>query len=118
MLVKTQCFSQVSPIPNLREKGLNYESFVISQFNYCPLVWMFCSTRNNTLVNSIHERALRIAFNHYSLNFTKLLPIDGSLTIHQLNIQNLLIEIFKTLNSLNPDLMKELFLTHTSMYNL
>ena len=32
--------------------------FVISQFQYCPLAWMFHSKHLNNKINKIHERAL------------------------------------------------------------
>ena len=33
-----------------------------SQFNYCPLVWMFCSRQPNNLINREHERGLRLTY--------------------------------------------------------
>ena len=35
-------------------------SFIQSQFNYCPLVWMFHDRTTKSKLNSIHERALRL----------------------------------------------------------
>ena len=35
-----------------------YNAMIKSQFNYCPLVWMFCSRKSNNLVNEAQERAL------------------------------------------------------------
>ena len=63
---------------------------------------MYCQRQSNTLINKIHERALRIAYNNYVSSFETLLEKDGSLSIHQRNIQSLTIEIFKTNNDLNP----------------
>ena len=37
-------------------------AFVMSQFSYCPLIWMFHDRRVNAKINHIHERALRIAY--------------------------------------------------------
>ena len=84
-------------------------SFVISQFKYCPIIWIYCQRQSNTLINKIHERALRIAYNDYVSSFETLLEKDGSLSTHQRNIQSLAIEIFKTNNDLNPTFMKEIF---------
>ena len=61
------------------------------------------------MINKIHERALRIAYNNYILDFDSLLEKDNSVTIHQRNIQTLTLEIYKTLNNLNPDFTKEVF---------
>ena len=99
------------------KRKLLMNSFVISQFNYCPIIWMYCQRQSNTLINKIHERALRIAYNDYVCSFETLLEKDGSLSIHQRNIQSLAIEIFKTNNDLNPNFMKEIFRPVNHNYN-
>ena len=50
-------------------------------------------------------------------SFETLLEKDGSLSIHQRNIQSLAIEIFKTNNDLNPTFMKEIFRPVNHNYN-
>ena len=45
------------------------KSFIISQFNYYPLVWMIHNRGLNNKINYIHERALRIVYDHYSSQF-------------------------------------------------
>ena len=72
------------------------KTFVISQFNYCPITWMYCQRKSNNLINKIHKRVLRIAYNDYTSDFDNLLSRDDSVTIHQRNIQALAIEIHKT----------------------
>ena len=37
-------------------------SFILSQFNYCCLVWMFCSKTLQNKINQIQKRALRIVY--------------------------------------------------------
>ena len=40
-------------------------SFFNSQFNYCPLVWMFHSRSIKNRINRLHERVLRIVYNDF-----------------------------------------------------
>ena len=94
------------------------KSFVISQFNYCPIVWMYCQRKSNNLINRIHERALLIAYNDYKSNFNQLLDKNNSVTIHHRNIQALATEIYKTLNNLNPIFMREIFSSKTHNYSI
>ena len=49
----------------------------------------------NNEINHIHERALHIVCHDYSSSFEDLLNKDKSVTIHQRNLQQLAIEIFK-----------------------
>ena len=93
-------------------------AFVISQFQYCPLVWMFHSRHLNNKINRIHERALRIAYKDYESSFNTLLGKDDSVSIHAKNLQTLLIEMFKTKENINPPFMREIFCERTVTYNL
>ena len=70
---------------------------------------MYCQRKSDNLINRIHERALRIAYNDYTSDFQLLLEKDDSVTIHHKNIQALVIEIYKTVKTLNPVFMKEIF---------
>ena len=92
--------------------------FVISQFQYCPLAWMFHSRHLNNKIDKIHERALRIAYKDYESSFNTLLERDTSVTIHTKNLQILMIEMFKTKENINPPFMKEIFRERNITYNL
>ena len=48
---------------------------------------MYCQRKSNNLINKIHEKALRIAYDDYVSDFDSLLEEDESVTIHQRNIQ-------------------------------
>ena len=52
----------------------------MSQFSYCPLIWMFCLRKMNKKINYIHERVL--VDNDYTNNFEDLLVNDKSESIH------------------------------------
>ena len=69
------------------------------QFNYFPLVWMFCSRQSNNLINEIQERSLRINYKDQKTSYQNLLETDNELMIHQGNLQVLMTEIYKIVNS-------------------
>ena len=63
-------------------------AFIISQFSYSPLVWMFHSRTLNNRINKTHEKALRIAYKDQTfLSFDDLLKRDKSARVHQKNLQ-------------------------------
>ena len=41
---------------NLSQAKILYNSFILSQFNYCCLVWMFCSKTLQNKINQIQKR--------------------------------------------------------------
>ena len=69
----------------------------------------------NSLVNSIHERALRIVYKDNTSSFAQLLEKSGSVCIHHNNLQILAVEIYKALNHLSP-LMFGLFKIKETKY--
>ena len=93
----------------LEKKRILMKSFIESQFSYCPLIWMFCSRSMNNRINRLHERALRIVYNDYANSFESLLVKDGSVTIHNRNIQRVALEMYKIRNGLAPDFICDLF---------
>ena len=72
------------------------KAFILSQFNYCPLVWMFCDRILNNKINHIHERALRIIYKDMRSGFDTMLLRDNAVPIHIRNLQLLVTEIYKT----------------------
>ena len=70
-------------------------AYFMSQFGYCPLVWMNHSRKLNNRINGLHDRALSLVYNDFSSSFSELLEKDKSVTIHRRNLQTLAYEIFK-----------------------
>ena len=93
-------------------------AFISSQFNYCPLIWMFHNRTLNNKINKLHERALRLVYQNENATFQELLEMDGSVTIHHKNLQRLAIEMFKVKNKLSPIPIQEIFQEHISSHDL
>ena len=94
------------------------KTFIESQFNYCPLIWMFHSRTLNNKINRIHERALRIIYKDDTLTFSELLAADNAVTTHERNLQRLAIEMYKAKNNLSPIIVQDLFPRQNDVYDL
>ena len=55
---KLSALTRVVKFMNLQQRRTLMKAFVVSQFNYCPLLWMFHSRTLNNRINNLHERAL------------------------------------------------------------
>ena len=84
------------------------KTFITSQFNYCPLVWMCHSRGLNNRINNLHECFLRIAYQDKKSDFETLLKNDKSVTIRVRNLYYLVTEIYKVKNNISPEIMKEI----------
>ena len=58
-----------------------------SQFNYCPLVWIFISRKLNSMTNKVQERALRLTYKDNENNFQTLLNENKEPIMHPLFIR-------------------------------
>ena len=116
---KLHALTRIAGFMNLQKRRILMKTFIASQFNYCPLVWMIHSRTLNNKINHIHERALRIVYNDYNANFEDLLIKDKSMTVHHRNIQQLAIEMFKVKLGVSPLIMSEIFnFVENQTYNL
>ena len=68
---------------------------------------MFCSRRSNSLVNNVHERALRIVSDDHNSSYSELLMTEKEHTIHQQNINVIMKEIYKFENNLSALLIDD-----------
>ena len=84
---KLHGLARISKYVNKDKLKLIMRTFIQSQFNYCPLLWMFHSRMLDNKINKLHERALRLVYKNDDLNFQELLDLDNSVTIHQKNLR-------------------------------
>ena len=116
---KLHALSRASKDISLKKHRTLMKSFIISQFSYCPLIWMRHSRRLNNKINHIHGRALRIVYKDFSTSFEGLLAKYKSVTIHNRNLQQLTIETFKIKMGTSPIIMKQVFnFSDINNYNL
>ena len=116
---KISALARVTPYMGIAKKRILMNAFFISQFSYCPLVWMFHSRTDNIKINRLHERCLRIVYNDKQSSFNKLLEKDGSVSIHMRNIQILATEMYELINNLSTLILNGVFKRNSdSLYNL
>ena len=91
------------------QKEILLTSFIISNFSYCFLIWMFCPKRSTKKINAVHERSLRIILNDYESPYPLFLEKAHQITFHQRSINYLMVEVYKYLNGHSPDIMNDIF---------
>ena len=115
---KLHALARISKYLSKEKLKVLMRAFISSQFNYCPLIWMFHNRTLNNKINKLHERALRLVYQNDNATFQELLEMDGSVTIHHKNLQRLAIEMFKVKNKLSPIPIQEIFHDHINSYDL
>ena len=116
---KLRALARVTPYMTLEKKKIVMNSFFDAQFNYCPLIWMLHSRKNNNKIKHLHERCLRLIYSDKKSSYENLLEKDNSVSIHHKNIQALAIEMFKVKHKLCPEITGDIFMERTNnQYNL
>ena len=93
-------------------------AFCMSQFGYCPLVWMNHSRTFNSCINGLHKRTLSLVYNDFSSSFSELLKREKSVNMHHRNLQTLTYETLKVKNNMAPEILTETLPHKESNYNL
>ena len=104
---KLNALARLAPYMGTTKKHILMNAFFKSQFNYCPLVWMWCNISLNSKINWMHGQCLRIVYNDKKPDFDELLVKDGSVSIHHQNSQKLAVEMFKVSRGLSPKIVNE-----------
>ena len=62
---KLNALSRINHYMKQNQKEMLLSSFIISHFSYLSLIWMFCSKKSSTGINTVHDRPLQIFLNDY-----------------------------------------------------
>ena len=94
-----------------------YYSFILSNFNFCPLVWHFAKEGNLQKIEKIQYRALRFIYNDYDSSYESLLAIAHLPSLHVRRMRSMAIETFKILHGKSPMYLNDLISYKTLSYS-
>ena len=115
---KLHALTRVFKYMYISQRKLFANAFIMSQFSFCPLIWMFHSRAIEHRINRIHERTLILIYpNQHRLTFKELLKRNKTVSIHQRNLQTLATEIYKAKNKISPEFVNSLFEFNNKNYN-
>ena len=101
---------QLKSFLDLKGKEVLVNGFIYSTFTYSPLVWMLSHKKSLDKIESLHKRALRVLLNDYYVSsYEQLLEKSGKCNINIRRLRCFCIEIYKTLNDVNPSFMEKIF---------
>ena len=113
-----RCLYRLRKYLNLEQCLTLLNSYILSVFQYAPIVWMYCSKTSSNEINGIHKRALRAIYNNRDETLESMLRKNELVSIHELHLRYVLCEIYKTINDIGPLITKQLFQRKNAAYNL
>ena len=98
-------------------KIIIYNSFITSNFNYCPVVWHFCSVASTNKMEKIQERALRFINNDFTSSLKNPLVMSNTSSLHVRRMKTISSEVYKIVNNLSPSYIQDLVQVKVSNYD-
>ena len=93
---------------NTDQREILVNSFIYANYNYCPVVWHFCSKKSMSKLERIQYRALQFLHNYSDSDYNTLLKKSDKCSMEVRRLRTMVLEIFKSLNE-NLSFMKNLF---------
>ena len=94
---------------NYEQKKVLIESFIYANFNFCPLVWHFCTYKSMSKIESMQKRALQLLYNDFESNYSQRLDKTKKSTMTIVRLRCLCLEIYKTIKCLNSAFITYIF---------
>ena len=85
-----------------KERKVPINAFVMSNFNYCSLAWNFSSAQSLSKIENLKKKAFRFLLNDFDSTYEGMLEKSVYPNMNLKRQRTLCIEIYKTLNKLNP----------------
>jgi len=94
-----------------------YHSFILSSFNYCPVVWHYCGEVNTKKMEKIQERALRFIYDDYVSTYDDLLNKSKLPSLKIRRLRSIILETFKIVNNQTPIYLNDLVNLKSNSYS-
>ena len=114
---KLHALRRIRKYLSLEKAKLLCNAFINSQFNYAPLVWMFCRKKQYLNIQKNYHKALKVVYNS-NKNYDEFLRDNNEVSIHQRHLRALICKVFKSLNNLKPEFMWSYFVFKNMTYSV
>ena len=93
-----------------------FHTFILSNFNFCPLAWHFCTEKKFKKIEKAQERALRFVYEDYNSSYDHLLKKAKVPSLQIRRMRTMALETFKIMNKLSPLCLHNLVHLRNSKY--
>ena len=99
---------RLSKFLSVETRLLIFKSFIQSNFNYCPLVWHFCSEANTEKLEKNPIQSSQNCFNDYISSYENLLSKVNLPALHMNRYRCIATETYKCINNMSPEYLRDL----------
>ena len=111
-------FKRFAKFLDIKTKAVVFNSFILSNFNYCSLVWHHCGTENTHKIEKVQERGLRIIYNDHDSTYAELLAKSNRQLLYISRIKKVALHVYRSTNKHGPPLLWDMYTPNDTGYNL
>jgi len=93
-----------------------YKSFIQSNFNYCPVIWLICGETNLSKLAKLQYRALKFVYNDFTSDYEQLLLKGNHVSMSVHLMHTVAVEVYKCMYNIAPEYIQALFERHNHCY--
>ena len=109
--------SRLSNVLSKDSKQQLFQTFILSNFNFCPVVWHFCGMAELKQIEKVQKRALKIIYNDFNNSYVNLREYANRPLMYVDRLRYIVIEIFKIYHGMSPIYLSDLVAKTSQMYN-
>jgi hypothetical protein len=110
--------SRLSHVLSLPCKIKLLDAFILSNFNYCSLVYHNCKILDARKLENLFKRALRFVYMDFTSNYKELLVKSERSPLYVIRQRTMLLAVYKILHDKCPPISKDFFKKQYVQYNL
>ena len=99
-------------------KLLLMQTFILSHFNFCSVIWHYCSMGNLRKVEKIQYKALKFVYNDFTSSYADLRKLARRPLMYTERQRCILVEVYKCLNHISPPYLHDMFNVKDLPYGL
>ena len=99
---------RLGPFLNRLSKLTIFHTFILSNFNFCPLAWHFCNEKNSKKLEKVQERALRFVYEDHTSSYEDLLIKAKMPSLQIRRLRTMAIETFRIVQKISPVCLHDL----------
>lgn len=106
---KLNVLARLSRSLDVESKSVLFHTFVLSHFQYCPVVWHFCQVSDMKKIEKMQKQALRYVYNDYRSSYSELREKSGRSLMYVQRLRNMLYEVYKCIYDVGPAYQANVF---------
>ncbi len=110
---KLSILGRLTKTLDVASKMLHFHTYILSQFEYCSLVWHFCSRDKMKKIEKIQKQALHYIVNYFNASYSELLGKANRLLMYTHRLRRILSFAEKCIEGKCPMHLNDLFAVTT-----